>query len=55
MKCPCIDCDNKGCGSFHDKCEEFQKYKESIKVIHDNKKKHCDKFAPIGKYKGRQK
>lgn len=24
--CPCKDCEKKGCGPYHDKCEPYQKY-----------------------------
>lgn len=24
MICPCKDCPQKGCGSYHDKCESYQ-------------------------------
>ena len=27
-KSPCMDCENKGCGSFHDKCEKYIEYKK---------------------------
>ena len=26
MKCPCIDCEKKGCGAYHDKCEPFKEW-----------------------------
>lgn len=33
MKLPCSECENKGCGAYHDKCEEYQAYKEERKKI----------------------
>lgn len=27
MNPPCATCDNKGCGIFHDECEDYQKFK----------------------------
>ncbi len=24
---PCKDCQNKGCGAYHDECPEYQEYK----------------------------
>lgn len=30
IKCPCINCDKKGCGSYHDECEEFQEYIDDV-------------------------
>lgn len=26
MRCPCIECDKKGCGAYHDKCEPYQAF-----------------------------
>lgn len=28
LTAPCIDCDKKGCGSYHDKCPEYQQFKQ---------------------------
>ena len=25
---PCKDCDKKGCGTYHDKCEKYLKYRK---------------------------
>lgn len=27
--CPCKDCPNKGCGPYHDKCEDFKNWKQN--------------------------
>lgn len=27
-ECPCKDCDNKGCGSYHEKCERYLQYRK---------------------------
>lgn len=29
MKSPCATCERKGCGAYHDQCEEYQKYHEA--------------------------
>lgn len=29
MKAPCKNCPNKGCGSYHDQCEEYQTYRRA--------------------------
>ena len=26
MYCPCKDCNKKGCGSYHDQCDSYQKW-----------------------------
>ena len=32
MKNPCIDCENKGCGSYHDECERHKEWKDFERV-----------------------
>lgn len=54
MKCPCADCEKKGCGSYHDICKEYQKWKAGVARTSQNRKKYREKNAPIGKYKGGQ-
>ena len=34
---PCKDCDNKGCGVYHDICEKYKEYKKSKEVIYSNR------------------
>lgn len=33
MLCPCKDCEKKGCGVYHDKCEEYQKFAKWRKYV----------------------
>lgn len=33
MKLPCTQCDNRGCGAYHDKCEAYQSYKQERQKI----------------------
>ena len=35
---PCVDCERKGCGAYHDQCEKFKQYKEEVKAY----RKHVD-------------
>lgn len=37
MDVPCKDCKNCGCGSYHDKCPEYQKYLAGRKVLYENR------------------
>lgn len=37
---PCGNCENKGCGSYHDECEKFQKYKKMINDARDYRRRH---------------
>ena len=43
---PCKDCDRKGCGSYHDECEQFQEWKEG-------QRKRSDTIKDGKKWKGR--
>jgi hypothetical protein len=41
MICPCKDCENKGCGSYHSQCEryiEYAKWKKRINELERNDK-----------------
>ena len=38
---PCKNCENKGCGTFHDECEPYQNYLQEKEII--NKKRVADK------------
>lgn len=31
---PCKDCERKGCGSYHDKCPEYQEYRARVDEVH---------------------
>ena len=37
MWVPCRDCPMQGCGSFHDKCEQYLEYKAERKKYNDSK------------------
>ena len=37
---PCKDCENKGCGSYHDKCEKYAGYKEQLDRDREEEDKH---------------
>lgn len=52
MKCPCIKCEKKGCGTFHDQCEPYQKYSKDRKDDRSDIRKRYD-FA--GKRKKQRK
>ena len=32
IKCPCKDCEKKGCGPYHDVCEPYQDYCKNRKL-----------------------
>ena len=38
MKCPCKECPDKGCGSYHDQCEKYQEWISEQNNIKDKKK-----------------
>ena len=39
MICPCKDCENKGCGTYHDQCEKYQQYVEWRQNLNEAKRK----------------
>lgn len=39
MICPCKECPNKGCGSYHDKCRAYQDFVAELDMISENKAK----------------
>ena len=55
MNSPCIDCEKKGCGSYHDECPEYNEYKEIIernKIVY---KPHGREFLPESTFRSRIK
>ena len=39
MKNPCMNCENVGCGVYHDKCPEYQAYRSYLKEDYEKRKK----------------
>ena len=39
---PCKYCEKKGCGSYHTKCEAYQKFKEKNEEISKERKKESE-------------
>lgn len=29
IECPCRECERRGCGAYHDKCDKYQRYNEA--------------------------
>lgn len=54
---PCKDCPKKGCGSYHDECQEYRAYRAKVDEVHhkfsvDNEKnarapKQKSKLSPM--------
>lgn len=45
--CPCKECENKGCGSFHDKCPEYVSWKNDKAVFDEQVRKQKEEFMDI--------
>lgn len=45
MKNPCIDCERKGCGSYHDECRQYKEWKEFERV-----RRGVGKRKPTGRF-----
>lgn len=39
MICPCKDCEKKGCGVYHSKCEKYLKYVEWKRAVNEIERK----------------
>lgn len=55
MVCPCIDCERKGCGAYHDECKSYNNYKENKIKINKIRKDMYKRttgweYLPKGKY-----
>lgn len=37
MICPCKNCEKKGCGSYHDQCNEYQVWSDWRKQFNQNR------------------
>ena len=37
--CPCKACENKGCGSYHDVCPEYQKWRALVDARNEAERK----------------
>ena len=38
-KAPCVDCENKGCGAYHDKCELYLAFRDEQRQLQEKKLK----------------
>lgn len=42
MKCPCIACEKKGCGVYHDVCADYQKYVQARQKINERNRQDAE-------------
>lgn len=45
MKAPCIDCPERGCGTYHDQCKVYKQYKEEAEALQLKKIKHNEVYG----------
>lgn len=54
MKTPCRNCEKQGCGTYHDKCEKYIKFKqeneERIKALYKQQKNFNHELYMRSKY-----
>lgn len=43
MKCPCVECEKRGCGTFHDQCETYLEYKKYLDNIRETARRSKQK------------
>lgn len=46
---PCKDCPNKGCGSYHDKCQAYQDFVAERDKISENKVKKSGRVPYVNR------
>lgn len=39
MKAPCLSCDRRGCGKYHDFCGKYKEYRDTREKIRIERKK----------------
>lgn len=44
INCPCINCEKKGCGAYHDKCEKFLAFKRESAVEAEKRKEYEERL-----------
>lgn len=49
MQAPCVNCNNKGCGSYHDHCPEYLKFKEKRDAMLAENMKEADLYTALYK------
>ena len=37
-RAPCIECEKKGCGAYHDKCKLYQEFKKELEKEYQQSK-----------------
>ena len=47
---PCLKCERKGCGPYHDQCPEFIEFKKAVKEERKKKDADAKMNAPYRKY-----
>lgn len=52
--CPCKNCKNKGCGSYHDICEKFQTWRKKIEKKRENERDFHKKMDTMSESKKRE-
>lgn len=52
--CPCKECENKGCGNYHDTCPEYVSWKRDKAVFDEQVRKQKEEFREIRDIKKRK-
>ena len=42
MNTPCEKCENRGCGSYHDKCDRYQRFLQDNNLVKENRRKQIE-------------
>lgn len=55
MNAPCRDCENKGCGSYHDHCPAFKKFREERNCVNERREQKSEIVDAVSNNIGRMK
>lgn len=44
MKSPCMNCERKGCGTYHDECTAYQQFLGEVEKLRLKRKENTEKF-----------
>lgn len=51
---PCLKCERRGCGSYHDECEAYQSFLTEHNALKEKKKKFQGEDVPARPYRHRK-
>lgn len=47
MKNPCYNCENSGCGTYHDECPDYQEWRKELDRVKESRFKESQTEADL--------